>query len=440
MSALEQLSRMILLCRDYASESVGDEFICSKFQSTRVLCVSDAPNLQSHGGQTALFTLASLLSRMGIQVELDIPDVQLAGPQPPFTGTHVREALMGRSEMLIEGAAIRPRSGCRPDMTFVLGDTQLKRRESPHRRLFGGEWSGGIAAGVTAKKARWETDWPIGAMVSASLAAGEAFKLVVRSIPFRDDADRAYFEPSLSCEFNFGLAPTPGPQCDGFELGEVDLISAGAINQAALFALVRVPNARMSGRAMDDDATGHSNLNRNMLSFVVDVGHAKVEVISKACAPQFRLHAVGRRFTGTDPELRPLAQRVLVGVDDIPSRWATQASAPQWLAVSGTTHFNASSSEHSPDQPCCGCLHTVDDPTDAQPIPTVSFVSFWAGLAMAVRILRNALGHPYQDHQQHLWMTPLRMDLPHASVWWPVAARQECPVACARSTVLTRAS
>jgi hypothetical protein len=272
----------------------------------------------------------------------------------------------------------------------------------------------------------------VGAIISALPAADEAFKLVMRRLPLRSQSDLVYFEPSYSCGFDFGAIQLPNLHTVRIDLETVDLISAGAISQAALFALLRVPNLSMSGRIFDDDLTASSNLNRNMLSLIDDVGLPKVDVVARRCAPHIKLHPVGTRFA-EGGGVGKLAQRVLVGVDDIPSRWAVQKQNPAWLAVSGTSHYSVSSSVHEPNQPCSGCLHPVDDPMPANPIPTSCFVSLWAGLAMAVRLLRDALGWRYPDDRQHLWMTPLRMDLSHAAIWSPVPPRQDCPVKCALS-------
>ena len=73
MTLLDQLTRTILLCRDYLVDGVSDDEICQAFQTCRVLCVSDLRNLSSHSGQTALVTLISLLSRMGAQVASVFP-------------------------------------------------------------------------------------------------------------------------------------------------------------------------------------------------------------------------------------------------------------------------------------------------------------------------------------------------------------------------------
>ncbi len=430
MTASEQLNRTILLCRDYVVDGLSDDEICHCFQSLRVLCISDLENLSCHSGQTALVTTVSLLSRMGMQVGLRIPELPLLLPQPPLSGSSVAQALLESSEALVTAATGRLEDGFNPDLIFLLGNTKGVDSLAPVWRLSGGDWYGELAMEGMMKVPPWEAHWPIGSMVSAVLATGEAFKFVMRSLPLRDQADRIYFKLSPRCTWNFGPLPIPSAELD---LGEVDIISAGAICQAALYVLMRLPNVHLWGRVFDDDISDWSNLNRNMLTLLSDVGLKKVSVVVKCCGARLRLEPIARRFANGSSEVRGLASRVLVGVDDIPSRWQAQRFAPGWLAVSGTSHFSVSSSTHSPGQPCSGCLHPVDDAAGANPVPTVSFVSFWAGLAMAVRLIREALASPYPLNQQHLWLTPLRMDLPHAAMWLPIAPRRDCPVPCLRS-------
>src|SRR5713101_6620444 len=117
MTAAEQLSRTILLCRDYVEDGLSDEEICDCLQSVRVLCVSDMRNLSSHSGQTALVTLVSLLNRMGMQVLLALPAVAMLSAQPPLSGSSLREALIASSETLIHGATVRDDCNVNPDVS-----------------------------------------------------------------------------------------------------------------------------------------------------------------------------------------------------------------------------------------------------------------------------------------------------------------------------------
>jgi hypothetical protein len=430
MIALEYLSRTILLCRDYVPDSISDEEICHCFQSLQILCVSDARNLSSHAGQASIVTLVSLLSRMGMQVRLALPDTALLFPQPPLAGASVSEALVGSSGKLIPGAAVTQDDKCHPDLIFALGDSKVENGTVPCWHLTGGDWGGTLALEGQAESHCFSGEWPIGPMVSAALAAGEAFKFGLRRLPLRNPAAKVFFEMSASCSCQFDGVSIPK---GGVDLGNVDIISAGAISQATLYVLTRLPRARISGRIFDNDVTGPSNLNRNMLTLVEDVGLQKVVIAAQRCNREMRIEGIPERFPGRSSEARKLAPRVVVGVDDIPSRWEVQRRAAGWVTVGGTSHFSISSSSHGPDEPCCGCLHPTNEPDGPSvvPIPTVSFVSFLAGLVTAVRLIRESLGIPCPPNRQQLWLTPLRMDLPWAAMWMPVAPSKNCPVKCA---------
>lgn len=426
MTVLDQLARTLLLCRDYLADDVRDDEISQAFQGCRVLCVSDVRNLSTHSRQTALVTLVSLLSRLGVQISLDIPEVRMIWPQPPFSGSLLSQSLLASSEGLITGATIRAGVHVRADLVFALGDSKVGSTHSPIWSLTGTEWFGALTSHAAADA--WTTKWPIGAMISAALAAGETFKFVMQKLPIREEG-RILLEPPICCEWDFGSIPTP---TQGIDLGEVDIISAGAICQSALYTLARIPSLHMHGRIFDDDVTAPSNLNRNMLTRAADVSLPKAKLVTEWCGTNIRLEPVPARF-GKSNIARGLAQHVLVGVDDIPSRWEIQRGARGWVGVSGTSHFSISSSSHKSGEPCSGCLHHLDDPNQAAEIPSVSFVSFWAGLSMAVRLLREVLGNPYCANRQHLWLTPLRLDQPHSAMWFPIPARPDCPVQCLAS-------
>jgi hypothetical protein len=128
---------------------------------------------------------------------------------------------------------------------------------------------------------------------------------------------------------------------------------------------------------------------------------------------------------------------VLVGVDDIPSRWFTQEQEPLWLGVAGTSHFSAMVSEHVPGGVCAGCVHprneseaAVDGSTE---IPTVSFTSLAAGALLAYRLLANVT-RVFPQPPEWLWT----FDLHGAFALTPMgmAANRECPVGCLASQQL----
>ena len=204
MNCPEELARTVLLCRDYVAEDVTDQEICQRFQSLRILCVSDHRNLSSHAGQTALVTLVSLVSRMGAQVALDVPDLELLRPQPPLKGHSLPNALITLSEAFVRGATISTRTDTRPDIIFALGDSPFENYRAPCWRLSGDEWSAGISFDGVGVASAWKVEFTMGSMASAALAATEAFKHVLRGLRLRGRCEREFVRASRSSGWDFG--------------------------------------------------------------------------------------------------------------------------------------------------------------------------------------------------------------------------------------------
>jgi hypothetical protein len=102
---------------------------------------------------------------------------------------------------------------------------------------------------------------------------------------------------------------------------------------------------------------------------------------------QLSLTAIAVHYAGGHvEEVGAFAPKVLVGVDDIPTRWNVQLQQPHWLGIGATTHWDAMAAYHEQGLACAQCLHPRDDPTTAL-IPTVAFVSYFAGLLLACYFL-----------------------------------------------------
>src|SRR5712692_11711869 len=119
MTAREALDRTIRLVRDAVLDDVSDDAIVERLQSFRVKCIADKANLGTHAGQTALVTLVSLVVRMGVQVVLDMPEIELVGPQPPLRGTHLRSALVDFGADVVPGTAVTCDARSISDLNFV---------------------------------------------------------------------------------------------------------------------------------------------------------------------------------------------------------------------------------------------------------------------------------------------------------------------------------
>ncbi len=430
MTALQVLDRTIRLVRDVISDEVPNDAVVNAFQSFRIRCLANKLNLLTHAGQTALVTFVSLVARMGVQIDLDIPEVGLAGPQPPLRGAWLREGLIDLAGDLIPESRVTTGDACETDLLFVFGDTPFNSEKIPYWRVTGTAWAGRVNDDES-EGAPWVEDWPIGAMTAAALAAPEVFKSVVRTLPLRNDFQACFLQPVGKTTWDFGKGCPRSPEIN---FGPLDIISAGAITQALIFVLLRLPHASSSARVFDHDVAESSNLNRSMITRFSDTGLSKVAILASYATPDFKVIGIPERFQVNSAFRHlPLAPHVLVGVDDIPSRWEAQQATTGWLGIGGTSHFQTSTSSHEAGQPCGGCLHPFNDDQFNGPLPTISFVSFWAGLALAVRLLHHLIGQAYDDRQQHLWLVPLRMDNQHAALWFPVAARSDCPVGCAAS-------
>lgn len=356
MTTLDALDRMIRLTRDWVSDEVSDRTIADAFQNCVVRCVADEQNLAHPAGLDCVVTFVSLVARMGVQVELQMPDVPQIERQPPLDGGTLTDALVGLGRDLVPGSTIARVVGS-PDLVFLFGDTPGRRSRVPTWRLTGNEWCGRIGPDERGGQTRWSGTWPVGPLVSAALGAAEVFKFVLTGLPLKDSYYLRHLAPGLHGEWDFGGDRN---MCAS-DLGSLEIVSGGAIVQAALFTLFRVPDVRLRGTTLDDDVVGPSNLNRNILNRRRDVGRAKVAVLSDLTARQVVIDGVVARFDEHYAG-RSSASRIIVGVDDIPARWTVQRTTPDWLGVSGTSHFEVSSSSHCPTEACAGCLHPKDDP------------------------------------------------------------------------------
>lgn len=422
MTAREALDRTVRLVRDSVPDEVSDQAIVGALQTFRVKIVADAANASTVSGQTVVVTLVALIARMGIQIELDCPDVPIISEQPPLHGAYLRTALLDFGDDLIPGTAVTDQLTGVCDAVLLVGDTNHSTNRSAWR-LTGTAWQGRI--GRTSTPMRWESDWPVGAMTAATLASSEIFKMAIRRLALRPVWDE-FLAPCDFASWDFGG--------EGLKFREdaisVDVISAGAIAQAALYALFRLP-LKLHMRVFDKDSAELSNVNRQSLIRKSDCG-LKVEIVKQVAPLGISCVAVPEHFTAASIETYgPLAPYVLIGTDDIPARWIAQRYATEWLGVGATTHFETSTSSHARSESCAGCLHPRDDDGPDSPIPTVSFVSFWAGLALAVRFLHAVGGKPYRGKKQHLWLSALRIGESSAALWRPVAPRADCPVGCA---------
>lgn len=421
----EALDRTLRLLRDEISENAPDEILVAALTETTVALVADEKNLATHSAQSAYATAAMLLARSGHHVWLAAPDVLLLGHQPPLGAGKLIEQLEDAGRDLLPGISFsigRPQKVV--DLAILFGDAVWSGQAIRSIRLNATSWRAHLSPAEIGGP--WlANEWPIGGMGAAALGAAEAFKMALQRLG-RAACDWSWFAQHVApaTAARIELAPRGTRQVSS--LNQLDFVSGGAITNCALYALLRLPDLSGSARIIEHDSITFSNLNRGMLFRRSHKG-PKAKILASYTSQQFKIMpAVSRFELRTYAELGRLADAVLVGVDDIPVRWDVQKAWPKWLGVGATTHYSAMASFHTPDLPCAGCMHPKNDDANG-PIPTVAFVSFWAGLWLASFYLRHLAGNRRGDLEQHIYYPGLRPE----GLWRaPVQRRPDCPVGC----------
>jgi len=431
MSLRNALDRTVLLMRDEVEPSISDATMIAALTGTRIALVADSENLASHSGQSAFITAALQMGRSGHSVHLMAPDIPIVGAQIPLAdGTIITEMLkIGRD--ILPGVEFSTAFADEPfDLVIALGDTKhgvLGRRAI---RLNASDWSGLI----TQRVERWRAgDWPMGGLAAATLAAAEAFKCAIQKLGYsarNPERMTTVFAPAD--ELVFRLAPENTPKTTA--LGGFDCISGGAIIHAVLYVLGRLPGVSGFSRVIEPDTADLSNLNRYAILLRSTSTLDKAAHLADALAKTgLVIDPLSLRFDLDMRQTLKLAPAVILGVDDIPTRWEVQRAKPEWLTIGATTHWSAMASFHESGIGCAECAHPYDDPSVGR-IPTVAFVSFWAGLLTASYFLRHIAERGALVQEQQIFVPAFRADNAVRSV---VPVRERCPT-CSTSSEAAR--
>jgi molybdopterin/thiamine biosynthesis adenylyltransferase len=99
------------------------------------------------------------------------------------------------------------------------------------------------------------------------------------------------------------------------ELGSVDCISGGAIVQAALHALLRIPGLSGTFRVFEPQDVDMSNLNRYSLARRRDVRHPKILGLQRCGTSTVHISGLAALFDKAVAARTMLSEKVLVGTD-----------------------------------------------------------------------------------------------------------------------------
>lgn len=424
----DALARTALLLRLDAFPGLDparDRDIVDALRDVGVRIVADRANLTSQNGQTALVTLVCQCAMLGVRVDLDVPDVPQLVAQPPLRmDLPLGSALRAWTDAMFPGCLSRVDA---PLIRFAIGSTR-----TPGAVHVTGTDHTAVLNSDGRRVMTWSGDAPFGAIASAAAGAAEVMRAAVPSIatqlgePLPTDIT---WKPRPFTPIHLELPAVTAPG----GLGEIDVVSAGAITHAAAYTLLRVPGLRANLRPIDRDTLGPSNSNRYALARAEDIGRAKVAQLADFATDLVRIAGEPVRLEASSiASLVEFAPRVLVGVDDIPTRWFIQRQQPAWLGVGATSHAFVVVSDHLPGHPCAGCIHPLDDGDPLEEIPTIGYVSLRAGLLLAGALLApDALT---QAGTRRIEAPPMGLYGPHARKALPTSRNPRCPVCEPRSS------
>jgi hypothetical protein len=145
---------------------------------------------------------------------------------------------------------------------------------------------------------------------------------------------------------------------DRIDLGRIHLAGAGAIGQAAIYALAR-SGARGTLVVVDPEDLALSNLQRYVLATDADVGRQKCALAERALENSgLTAERVSAKW-GDDPRTVTGVRAVMVAVDSREMRIAIQASLPRTAYNAWTQPQDLGWSRHERfgEDPCLACLY-----------------------------------------------------------------------------------
>lgn len=396
MSYEEASARTVAIINEHLLGGGADRArIGQALRGHRVRLVADQRLAASTAGQELILTTTLLVRRMGMALEVSAPDAALRAVGPPFEGATLHEALRSVEHELLPGTQFTiGLSEVVVEIEFVLGSSQTTG--SAERSLRVGVVGSRAVVGPVDEKLEIEAEARLVALVAAGIVSAQAFRSFAVRLPREFGVDISKdFSFNACCEIDLAaiLSLDPGKLLVP-SLGRVDFISAGAIINASLYTLLRL-DAELCGRAIERKELDPPDLNRYLLALGRHLGLPKVDILASVSRGRLEITGVEALYDeATRDQLAPLAPRVMVGVDHVPSRWLVQSEEPQTLIVGATEGFEALVSFHRPGLSCAGCLHPTRPPDEAtRTVPTIFFVSFFSGFFQALLLAAVANGH-----------------------------------------------
>lgn len=253
------LTRTALLVKEAVFPELAEREIVRALTRTRVRLSADEETLASQAGQTALVSAFVSVAQLGAHIFVNIPETGLIHPQPPIVGEELLSGLLEHSQDLIAPAASDHVTPVDLEIVFGAATPQLDVSKHPVLLSCGDDWSTSLTPLADSKPHPWAGRYPIGAMFAGVAIGAEVFRVVLTALAEENGlASAGGLYLGGAKPLRVGLPPLQLPSV--INLGAIDFVSAGAITNAALFTLLRVPGLRARIRVIDDDILRLENL------------------------------------------------------------------------------------------------------------------------------------------------------------------------------------
>jgi Prokaryotic E2 family C/ThiF family len=254
-------------------------------------------------------------------------------------------------------------------------------------RIFAGSNNWNAFVGSKHSHTLGNSDNPFGAGAAACIAAANVFRMVFLGHQALLDED-AVFSVLENESRKSGDGALPN------SLGEIVLVGAGAIGNAAAWALSRLP---MEGvlHVVDHQTVDLGNLQRYVMAERLDEASNKVVVLARYFVGgiQVKQHAIKfEDFVATQGYRWP---RMILALDSARDRRAAQASLPQWIANAWTQPGDLGVSSHNfLDGACVACLYLPDHAVENEDAIVASALGIPNYLMQIRTLLHNGEGVP----------------------------------------------
>jgi molybdopterin/thiamine biosynthesis adenylyltransferase len=326
---------------------VSHDAFLARMQATRVTLVFGQDAVETHEGRVAVELSANLLARL-------LPSIGIKAFGDGCSEFQQKiEALVKEINPLIELTDATQSA----DIALHVGG-RADGIEAAVRIFIGSDgWRALLSR--TGPKPCGTTSLPFGAAAAACIGCANVFRAI-----FSDVLPGGELDTEIDLSLRSYDSHNSSTSTDTLTLGEIFLAGAGAIGNALLWTLARLPEATGTVHVVDGEKIDLGNLQRYVLTRDGSIGAAKVDL----AVGQFREGKI-KIVPHEQSWGKYLAERgdyaletVAVALDTGSHRIAVQGSLPRRVLNAWTQQQNLGVSRHDnfPETACLACLYIPD--------------------------------------------------------------------------------